>query len=296
MKSFMYDAYVFVDAKPDETLEPSKERQHFFVAIMCSQEAGVERVPTDFKNTKRRVKARRAEHIARAIEAGELNLIASVVTGISNGQLVQLAVDAINEVRDQIGAEWLHEGTTPHTLRWKGHDYSIKSALGSIVYSGMLPILCTPFAVFADRQSDINGLRIILDQLPGNSEHGMQLMNAVACADPASAMWADMREKGLNIYVGNLGSFTPTGGKPIPGKRHPHAILVDWVAVGAYAFHSPKVLQAENDYTDREIEAFASIWRAIESKLPSKIVDLDDLPQEFFEYQKRFLAEGSSSE
>ena len=59
---------------------------------MCAQEAGVEGVPTDFKNTKRRLKASRAERIASAIQTEEVSLIASVVTGISNGRLVQAEV------------------------------------------------------------------------------------------------------------------------------------------------------------------------------------------------------------
>ncbi len=262
---------------------------------MRAQEAGVEGIPTNFKNTKRRLKAKRVQHIASAIEGGEVNLIASVVTGISNGRLVQLAIDAVNEVRKQIGAEWLYEGTIPHTLRWNGYDYRIKSAMGSIVYSGIVPILCIPFATIADRRPDIGDLTIILDQLPGDNERGMQLMNAVARVEPASAMWAQTRGEGLNLHIANLGSFSPECGETIPGKRHPNAILVDWVAVGAYAFHSPQVLQAEIDYTDDEIESFASIWRAIESSVPSKLVDLDNMPKEFFEFQEKFLAKEKTS-
>lgn len=289
-----HEALVFVDAKPDETLEPSKKRQHFFAAIMCTQEAGIEGVPTDFKKTKRHLKAKRAKRIASAIEDGNVDLIASVVTGISNGQLVQFAIDVVNEVREQIGAEWLHDEKIPHTLRWNGYDYRIKSAMGSIVYSGILPIICIPFTTFADRRPDISGLTIVLDQLPGESERGMQLMNAVAHAEPASALWAHARGKGLELHVANLGFYTPAGGAPVPGKRHPLAILVDWVAVGVSAFHSPQVLQAENDYTDAEIEAFASIWWAIEMNVPSKIVDLDNMPQEFFEFQRNWVAEAGN--
>ena len=282
--------HVYVDAKPTETLEPSKANQHFFAALTSSNEEGIKDVTGDFKTTKGKSKAGRARRIAAAVREGEIGLMANVVTGKSNGQLAHLAVDTVNQVRNQIGAEWLLEDGKLHSLRWNGYDYRLKSALGTMVYGGLLPILCLPHTTFADGHSDIHGITIILDSLPGENERGMELLQAIARARPAASMWAQALANGLEIEIANLRAFTPSGGTRTPGKRHPNAILVDWIAAGAYAFHSPAQMQAANGYSDEQIDAFGSIWKEIEAQGFSKLMDLDNMPQAFFDFQTAFTA------
>lgn len=278
------ESYIFVDAKPDETLEPSKKRQHFFVAIMCDSETGVEGLQTDFKNTKRKNKIKRAKLISEALEARSPIVVANVLTGTSNKLMPKWSADIINEIRELIGAEWKLEDKRPKSLIWDGREFSLKSAMGTIFYSGILPILCLRFVTLARKRDTKTKFNVILDRLPGNGADAMKLMHAISANSDVMEMWNSNKKHGCDFFIANLGEFKNSKGESLPGKRHPLSILVDWIAVGAVASYAPKQLLKDCAYTNEEMDAFSDIWESLCQYGDGKITDIDNMPKEFLNY------------
>ena len=266
---------VFVDVKPNEVIKPSTKKKLCFVGLLSSNVDGVSDL-AQYKDTRRKRKAKTAAKIIDCLKRGELQVDVIAVTGKMNGLFAKWACDTINTSREEIGAEWVVERTSPKQLNWKDHTFDVSSALGLSLYAGVLPLIGLRAAIVC-KDSPIKKIKIAMDHLPHCSVKGSELINALFEADPdISKMWQSNLSEGFSFQTGIFESYINDDGDQISGKSHPNAILVDWMAVGCMAVVCPQQLKEESHLSDEEILVFSELWNIAKATGSASLIDVDD--------------------
>ena len=264
-------AEVFVDATPAEVLDPSSSEYLSFVGAMSSAHL---RGFRQYKDTRGRRKAAKAKELTALLTRGEITVAAVGVAARMNGTFIAWAIDAVNEVRPRLGAEWDLDDGRPVALRWRGRRYEMARVLGLAAYAAVLPLIGLRFALVA-RDSDACHVRLVLDALPFSSSEGMELINAIATLNrDQQEVWAE-NLKGLGSFeIANPGKYKSSDGEWHPGKTHPGFTLADWLAVGLKARVDPSHFRPTLDADPAEAAGFATIWQAAIAQ-GSHVVTLD---------------------
>jgi hypothetical protein len=198
---------LFIDWKPDESLEPADREKKCMVGLMSSSEEGVPGLNKygKVRTRKRKLRAARKllDHLYR--EVVELDVVAAA--GMSNGVYVRWACDAINRIRSKIGAEWTVEGSTPTSLLWNGNVYPRSNVLGISLYAGLLPIIALRAKTRLEgSRQPVKHIKVCLDNLPLDAEAGTLLLNQFYQDDDIMAMWKEnMRKRSVNHTLAQCG-------------------------------------------------------------------------------------------
>jgi hypothetical protein len=268
------DLIVFLDAKPSESIDVSKDEFLCFTALTAGfkKDFGFKQ----FKKTRTiKRKIRTVKKLTEQIENGIIDVKAVSIVGKMNGHFVHWACETINIAYDKIGAEWKIIKGKPKSLIWEDHTFDLKDALGISIYSSILAIIAMRFSIFAKNQKKHN-IIFFLDSLPKITSAGMKLMKAISMNSDVSEKWLSNTKYGVSFEIGNLFSYSNEFVSKESGKNHPMAILADWLSVASLAKVSPKQIQIESGFTSVEISIFNLLWEAVNSKRSYDLVNVDD--------------------
>ena len=262
---------VFIDAKPSENLEPANKSTLCFVGVLSNSMEGVKKLK-GYKRTKRKLKLDSAQRIIDTLNTKSYEVDAIGFGSRTDLQFVQWACDTINSSRARIGAEWDVLGNIPTHFRWNNERIDRATVLGLSTYASILPIIALR-AEMLTRGSETSKIKLCLDNLPNNSDWGMDLMRALGDDPKIAPMWRENMSHGATFEIGIFHKWKNRFGRWVPGKLHPNSILVDWFAASCMANVNPGQLKTEGNYSDKEVEKIAEIWHASSS---DDIRDLDD--------------------
>lgn len=269
------DLVVFLDAKPAESIDVSKDQFLCFTAVTAGFKGTFEFKQFKKTRTKKR-KISTVKKLTEQIQNGFFDIKAISIVGKMNGNYVHWACESINNAYKKIGAKWnLVEGR-PKSLTWENHTFDLKDTLGISVYSGMLAIIALRFSIFAKNQRKYSNLIFFLDFLPKVTSAGMELMKAISMNSDVFEMWKRNLEYGVRFEIANLASYSNELVNKASGKNHPNAILADWLSVASLAKVNPKQLQIESGFTNEEIGLLVGLWEAINSRRSFDLINVDD--------------------
>ncbi len=262
---------VFIDAKPSENLEPATRKTLCFVGILSNSMSGISKLK-GYKNTGKEYKTESAQRIIDALSNKDYKVDAIGLASRTDGQFVQWACETINRLRERLKAEWEVIDNVPTHLKWKGNRLDRATVLGLSTYASILPIIALRAEILTN-SLPIKKIKLCLDKLPNNFSLGMDLMKEFKDEPMIAEMWKENMKRGATFEVGIFDKWQKILGKWSPAKKHPNSILVDWFAASCMANINPQQLQEEGNYSIKEIEKIAEIWRVSNSK---NILNLDD--------------------
>jgi len=265
---------MFLDAKPAENLEPSDKNTLCFAAIMVnSMQEGVPGLKP-YKKTRKERKKAAAEKIIEAL-TNDISVEAIGIAGKSNGAFIHIACDIINRSREMLGAHWETRDGVPTHLIWNENSLNRSRVLGLSIYAGILPIIGLRAAMMTAGLPP-RKFYLLLDNLPIDSQIGMDLIDAMFKESDIAQMLEENRRYGAEYEIGVFGRWKDENGLWHKGKCHPNAILVDWFSVSCMAKVNPEQVQKEAGHSYEYIDLIASIWDYSFEPKKWSIINLDD--------------------
>lgn len=173
--------------------------------------------------------AKIADDIAKAIKSGHLSLHVVVCLGH--------------------GASWHRTGksllsTVPKSVaiaegngyRVMGQYIPLPTALAMGMYAAGLMLICLRTCIWAHRLK-LDNVTVLMDRLPtsdvGDATKLLQAMQVHPDFYPA---YKDMQDRfGVKLSFADQWTYNKPGDAPLSSKKHPNAILTDWIAQSAFA-------------------------------------------------------------